>query len=282
VRVFLTTDSASAAKALRGLLKDFGHDVLEPSQYGAGALAHATNFDAAVVGFFASKPNRTQSSAMFVETGIAVGRGVPVLVLTPFPTPIPALTGVPVIEASLEDRVMLRLKVSSFIQGAQSEAPRATPDLRALRRAASNPRPAINLEDRVRRLLEEAGELVSMEDLQPRSSRPDFAVWLTGSSQELGMVLVEVKAYQGEPLARRLREGTARLRDQVLAARASFGLLVYEATEQTKSINASNSPLTAAVSFEDFARAANDQRLDRYIWTLRNKGVHGIGGGDAI
>lgn len=267
---------------LRWILEDLGWSVVESIELGAGALlANAPwNVDAVVAGFFASRPSPRQSSAMYVEIGVALGRGTPVLVVARENRQTPALTSLPRIDASLEDLGTLELKLDLFLEGVRGGVARehfSKPSFSMKPRAAIPMSTAgQSLERAVEELFSDSGTVMFTEALTSADDgRPDLAFYVEGIENELGLILVEVKRFvPSADVNRRLRDASLQLSNYVTRTSAGLGLLVYEAEKGSVSRRAL-SPLTIAVPYHALREELSERPLSEVMRRLRNEAIHG-------
>jgi hypothetical protein len=279
MRVLVTADSARARDVLKSLLLDRGYDVVDPAELGAGALLARSEWeaDAMIAGLLAPRPSPLQRSAVLVEVGIALGRGVPLLLLTLGGKPrIPALTQVPQVEANLSDSETLALKIDLFFQGVSSGAPRE-PSTSASRPTKTQPaaqQSTTALERAVSALLYNNGAslVATREDASDR--RPDLAFFVEGA-ESVGLVLVEVKHFHGEQWRRRLRETVEQLGQQVNLASAGLGLIVYDGVDHPGQLQTGRS-LVAAISLAQLTDQLDRQALPDFVRRVRNAAIHGL------
>lgn len=254
---------------------------MDSADLGAGALLASAEWevDAVVVGLFARRPPQ-QRSAVLVETGIALGRGTPVLLLTREGLQVPALTGVPQIEASLDDPETLALKLDLFFQGVHGGAPR-----RPAGKAEISPREGrltsgypngMELERTVAELFAANGFALVPEPKQtsPRD-RPDLAVYAQGREAELGLVLIEVSQIRSLHWQRRIREASQQLSRHVMRAHAAFGLVIYDG-DGLPSQQRTKEPLVVAISLSGLKHELEQRQLQEIVRRLRNEAIHGL------
>lgn len=282
MRVLITADSATARRKLQAIVESGGHTVLDATELGAGALLAAAvwDADAVVAGLFARRPSQQQRSAVLVETGIALGRGTPVLLLTRENVPVPALTGVPRIEASLDDPETLALKLDLFLQGVRGGAPRQ-PAAGIVTSSKQRPQPTnyatgYELERTVADLLASSGSVLFTE-LRPNSpsDRPDLAFYVKGSEIDLGLILVEVKRINTAEWSRRLRDASHQLARYVAQANAGLGLVVYDGDKvplQRRTL----APQIVAISLANLRGELLERPLEDIVRRLRNEAIHGL------
>ncbi|MHA0284839.1 hypothetical protein ACXYX3_00150 [Mycobacterium sp. C3-094] len=281
MRVLITADLATARRQLQEITQSAGHTVLDSADLGAGALLASAEWevDAVVVGLFARRPPQ-QRSAVLVETGIALGRGTPVLLLTREGLLVPALTGVPQIDARLDDPETLALKLELFFQGVYGGVPRRPADKTEIsRRQGHLPGgypDAMELERTVAELFAANGFALVPEPNQtsPRG-RPDLAVYAQGHEAELGLVLIEVKQIRSPQWQRRIRDASQELSRHVVRAHAAFGLVIYDGDglppqQRTKE------PLVVAISLAALKLELEQRQLQDIVRRLRNEAIHGL------
>lgn len=281
MRVLITADLSTARRQLQAALESGGHTVLDSTELGAGALLAAADWDvdAVVAGFFASRPTQRQLGAVLVEAGVALGRGIPVLLLTRAGVQAPALTGVPRIEANLEDLETLALKLDMVLQGVHGGVPR-----QAAVEAVVSPRitaevarvTGYELEQTVAGLLQVSSSAVFTE---ARSDSPaggaDFAFYFKGRESDLGLVLIEVKQIRGSEWQRRIREASHQLARYVAQANAGFGLVIYDGDSLPPQLRTAD-PFVVAISLESLQIDLEQRSLVEVVWRLRNEAIHGL------
>jgi hypothetical protein len=255
--------------------------VLDSTELGAGALLAAADWDvdAVVAGFFASRPTQRQLGAVLVEAGVALGRGIPVLLLTRAGVQAPALTGVPRIEANLEDLETLALKLDMVLQGVHGGVPR-----QAAVEAVVSPRitaeiarvTGYELKQTVAGILQVSSSAVFTE---ARSDSPaggaDFAFYFKGREADLGLVLIEVKQIRGSEWQRRIREASHQLARYVAQANAGFGLVIYDGDSLPPQLRTAD-PFVVAISLESLQIDLEQRSLVDVVWRLRNEAIHGL------
>jgi hypothetical protein len=281
MRVLITADLSTARRQLQAALESGGHTVLDSTELGAGALLAAADWDvdAVVAGFFASRPTQRQLGAVLVEAGVALGRGIPVLLLTRAGVQAPALTGVPRIEANLEDLETLALKLDMVLQGVHGGVPR-----QAAVEAVVSPRitaeiarvTGYELKQTVAGILQVSSSAVFTE---ARSDSPaggaDFAFYFKGREADLGLVLIEVKQIRGSEWQRRIREASHQLARYVAQANAGFGLVIYDGDSLPLQLRTAD-PFVVAISLESLQIDLEQRSLVDVVWRLRNEAIHGL------
>ena len=280
MRGFLTSDSKAGWSILRRILEGKGHSVAEPTDSGAGALLASSEVqaDAVIAVMLASSPPLQRRAAVLVEIGIAVGRSIPTLIISKPGLPLPSLAGVPRMDADLKDAATLELKVDLFLQGVRDGAPRDLPESAKIgatpvSRAAAAQLSSLELEERVGRLLVAAGSSFLENENSPRSTGPDYALYLQGHETDVGMVLVEVKAVsRSTDPRRRLREAATQLSAYVLTARAALGLLVYDGP----TLRIPATPLVVAMSLDELTAQLESSALPSILRRARNRAIHGM------
>lgn len=285
MRIFVTSDSLQGANAVGELLKFDRHHVDTPQTAGAGALLASGNWsaDAVIAVMSLKKPPKQRFDAILVEVGIAVGRGIPVLLLTRRDLPLPSLAGVPRIDSdigtALDAGSLLRTQIRLFLEGIRSDSPRRTSDV------GSPPQgPALSMhppqnagqafEQKVGDLLRGTGsEVLSEVRAADSSQRADFAIYLPGQEAELGIVLVEAKAFSPSANTRSLlREAAQRLSIQVINARAGLGLLVYDGER----VKLPTTPLVVAMTLTELTNRLTGTSLPDALRQARNEAIHAL------
>jgi hypothetical protein len=279
MRILVVADSANARRRLQHALVSIGHTILDPMEFGAGALlaTSAWHADAVVAGLFAARPSQQQRSAVLVEIGIALGRSAPVLLLTRPGTQPPALLGLPRVDANLEDADTLGIKLELLLQGVSHGAPREFMAGPSLQRQQGLPSPrysAQTLEREVTELLTSNGSTFLKEsDSKNRPRGFDFAFHLESGDLQFGLVLVEVKRLAVGDRGR-LLDAAKILGQQVAASGAGLGLVVYE-SDSPMPMRRNLAPLVAAISVQQLREELLNRPIEEVIGRLRNEAVHG-------
>ncbi len=289
MRIFLTSDSDPGRIPLHGILADRGDIVQEPGELGAGALVSTTDWtaDAVIAAIFDDNPSQERRQSILVEVGVAIGRGIPTLVLSRPGLQLPSLVGVPRIDADPEDTNTLALKVELFLQGVLKNSPRKSTNFSGatagpVSKASISSLAGLELEQAVGQLLQAAGAEFIREthetsinggDRAESIERADFALYIPGHETDLGLVLVEVKSVENaiDP-QRRLHVAAQSLSDHTRKGSAALGLLVYDG----KPVRLSSIPLTAALSIGELTAQLEDDPLATILRRARNQAIHGM------
>jgi hypothetical protein len=288
-RVFLTATSPDESTLVREVLFDLGAEVLDARTVVLGTrwserLARWWNdVDAAVAVLTGSRGGREN---VVFELGIALGRGLPLLVLQgDEPAQLPLeLTEVLSARTNLQNAEALRFHLELFLDrlssGTAIKPPPPEPhrvDVGELRRSldelrrSSKPR-GQDYEQWVARLFRLAGADV-VEPRDPEDRGFDLAVALPGVSPEPGPLFVEVKV-PAQPLD--LAGATSRLHELVLRERAGLGLLLFEDRRLRYGFGFQTTPMVVAMGFDEllFSLERHDGSLTRALYAARNESVH--------
>ncbi|WP_155289562.1 hypothetical protein [Rhodococcoides fascians] len=289
MRIFLTSDSDPGRIPLRGILAERGDIVQEPGELGAGALVSTTDWtaDAVIAAIFDGDPSQERRESILVEVGVAIGRGIPTLILSRPGLQLPSLVGLPRIDADPEDADTLALKIDLFLQGVLKHSPRKSPMFTGaaagpVSKASISLLAGLELEQAVGQLLQAAGaefirearvNSVNGGDRAESIEIADFALYIPGHETDLGLVLVEVKSVANavDP-KRRLRTAAQRLSGYAMRGSAALGLLVYDG----KPVRTSSAPLTACLSIGELAGQLESAPLATVLRRARNKAIHGM------
>lgn len=193
------------------MLDDAGLSPTSSVDLGAGiALANAdlTRLDAAVV-VLPAKRDQRGLQAVLVETGIAAGRDLPLLVIVPPDRTTPtALASMQIVRTELTNREALSLHVGLFAKSLEDRSreslnpPRLAPlqpevadtfENRLASLSASTPAAARSIEEFVVDLLSSAGAQIEPEHAH-HDRRFDAAAFVPGEEGRLGLLIIEVKA----------------------------------------------------------------------------------------
>ncbi len=283
MRVFLTSDSVPGAQAIRDQLELLGHQVQEPTTLGAGALLAAAEWssDVVVAVLWQRRPPRQRREAILVEVGIALGRGLPVLLVSRRGLALPALVGVSRIDTDLNSAVgvsLLKTQLSLFLRGAQLHPPHWHPPTIRPSGVSTGTRPApqtagLEFEEQVGAVLRATGsEVLAEVQLARPDDGADFAVYFPPHESGLGIVLVEAKQVTGPHASRRLREAADQLSQRVLSAHAGVGLLVHSG----RGMRLPSYPLVVTMSLEELSGRLEAAPLPEVLRQARNEAIHAL------
>ncbi|MCM3885048.1 restriction endonuclease [Frankia sp. R82] len=242
------------------------------------------DFDFAVAVLPATGADGTPASvppAIYVELGVVLGRGLPLLVLAENPEDeLPGFGGVAgdvwviagaIDEASLRLNLDLFDKVTGLRRRTGGHGPMGKPPvlvpgsaLRGQLRAAAG-----QLEREVFELLKADGALVEEAADLGRDTAVDAAAVLPGVGGALGPVLVQVKALQGRDLSRAVRD----LARAVSERGASLGVVVYDGPRQQPRTPA-DIPIVV-LHVDDLRQRVEQHTLGRQLVEARNYFIHG-------
>ncbi|WP_433664720.1 hypothetical protein ACQPW1_22765 [Nocardia sp. CA-128927] len=252
----------------------------------------------------AESSNNGARAAIFVEIGIATARGIPILVIVdPNEPPLPALGGLQVIRAALDNYAALEFHIRLFALGA--------PDSRG-------PAPEsfdVALVDRPIKIFVPRGRGKSsqIDDLLNEYAKLGSKIMWTGHGQREGRIaelLDDLLTEQGAIVQREVRDQDGgvvdiafthpRIRETVLvevkdaedessidSAREqlyryvchndqAFGLLLFRGTGERFTPEVSpDFPLIWAMEIGDFSRKVSRQELGEFLRQTRNRLVHG-------
>lgn len=231
---------------LRALLAELDIGATTTAQLLAGAqlaTVGLNQFDFAVTVLPATRQHGTPttSPAIFLEMGIALGRGLPLLVLAESADEdLPSLGGLASnvwIVAGTQDAAAIRLHLSLFTDvlainqstgPVLDRQPSPTTSSKILNEQNATNR-GQRLDQVVVGLLRAGGALVEESaNAGPEDRGVDAAALIPGTEQSLGPVLVEVKASRGLELSPAVRN----LGRYVTVRKAMFGLLIYDGPRQ--------------------------------------------------
>lgn len=272
---------------LRAVLDELDTGVTTTAQLLVGAQLATVPldmFDFAVAVLPATGPGGTPApapSAVYLEAGIALGRGLPLIVLTE--NADANLPGIGDLAsdvwtvAGVKDEAGLRLHLSLFSKVVSARQPADGSDLRA-----ASPAPVLavppaepigmraqRLEHLVLSLLQAAGAVVEEPHGSAGDGGVDAAVLVPGAERALGPVLIEVKALRGHGLSGAMRQ----LATFVIERAASLGLVVYDGPHQEQPL-LSGLPVMA-MQVDELRRQAESGALGRTLIQARNSFVHG-------
>lgn len=272
---------------LRTVLKELDTGVTTTAQLLVGAQLATVPldmFDFAVAVLPAIGPDGTPAtppSAVYLEAGIALGRGLPLIVLAQDPdADLPGIGDLASdvwTVAGVKDEAGLRLHLSLFTKVLANRRPVGGSDLRmatplpvwAVPPSESIGVRARKLEDLVIFLLHAAGALVEEPRSSGRDGGVDAAVLVPGAERALGPVLIEVKALRGHGLSTAMRQLATFVRERG----ASLGLVVYDGPHQEQPL-LSGLPVLA-MQVDELRGQVESGTLGRTLIQARNSFVHG-------
>jgi hypothetical protein len=271
---------------LRALLEELDTSATMTAQLLAGAqlaTVALNQFDFAVALLPATGEHSapTTPPAIYLEMGIALGRGLPLLVLAERTNQdLPGLGGLASnvwIVVGARDEASIRLHLSLFTKvlainraagpvfGGQPPLPKSAKSVNEQNATNRGQR----LEQVVVDLLEAGGALVEeAANARPGDRGVDAAALIPGAEQALGPVLVEVKASRGSELSPAVRN----LGVYVMVRKAMLGLLIYDGPRQDLPWP-SGFPVVA-MHVNDLRQHVQNGTLGRRLIGARNSYVH--------
>ena len=285
MRCFISSPIDTDTKVLEALLSELGVESVHTTKTGPGALfAEQSTEDADFfVAVLSSKKGGASPPGVLVETGIALGKGLPTLLIAPPPTRVPlALTTISTVHASVSDRNALELHLRLFFR---------LPDTRSAQQAATSTLPKLLSLDFGR-------ELTAIEQLPSRNRASAFeevvvdlfrasggnvaersggdggvdaAVALPDDESHLGLVLIQAK--YGTQSVRAIKTAQSKLQEQVLQRGAGLGLLILGGLgDQAFAIQ--EMPMIVTMSAEDLANRTREESLAEVLRQARNEAIH--------
>lgn len=231
----------------------------------------------------------TSLPAIYVEIGVATGRGLPLLVISESPgQPLPALAGLTMVVTEFGNYEAQRLQIGLFLrqigttqysQPVQAPVPSGRPisvdysaRLNEIRESSAGLR-ALAFEQLVGDLLRGAGAQVEQSMSGPGDLGVDAAAFIPGEEGRLGTVMIQVKS--GTLQGHTLRVDELKLSTLVARARAGLGLLVYDriAPDARKIPNA---PLVSRLGIDELLTELEIRPLSAVLTEARNRAVHGL------
>jgi len=280
---------------LRAVLTDHAVRIDPTSHVGAGvALAGVSlaPYDFAVAVIPADHERHEASlPAIYVEIGVAVARGLPLIVIAGTVIPAsPALAGAAaIVMTELGNEKALRLHLGVFVRQMQA-APRAhqparlpaspAPSLpaaylmrlQAVRESPGGLRGA-EFERLVGDLLREAGAQAEERSPWEPDGGADIAAFIPGEEQRLGAVVIQVKS--GTLTSHALRATQHELSTYVLQAGARLGLLVYDQIAPGAS-KVPPAPQVFSLGIDQLLAELETKPLSTVLTQARNRAVHGV------
>lgn len=288
MRALLIAPYGVDLSVLTPILEQEGLTTVLTQDLGAGvqlADADLKTFDAAIA-ILPDERNRAGVPAVFVEVGIAVARGLPLLVVLPKTQKLPAaLATVQNVKTSLDNREALQLHVRLFVRSLRAQPASETPqspepsplnadvaaEFRArLRRVRALPRRERELEQLVADLLRAGGAQVEERPRLPRTGHQvDAAAVVPGEEQSLGIVIVEIRSFSSRG---QLQGAEHQLQSYVLETGGGLGLLVYDGDGGQEPRH--TTPFILSLPVEQLIGALEDASLPRILLRARNEAAH--------
>jgi hypothetical protein len=293
VRCLLIAPHGVDLDLLLAVLAEQGAEVVSTAELGAGAVLAQVPLDQVDFGIAVLPSGHEECAAgipaVYVEIGVAAGRGVPLLVVVEPPEPpSPALAGLTTVSTAFDNGEALRLHLGLFLRSVAAAPSRPEPpppvmvggglaDYRErLQTIRSSPpgRRGLEFEQFVVDLLRDAGALTEEPASEGgRDYGVDIAAFVPGEEHRLGTLLVEVKS--GRLTSRTLRDSQNKLSTQVLQRRAGLGLFVYDGAV----INPEQlppSPLVFSLTFDQLLSELEHRPLRDVLVHARNRAIHGM------
>jgi hypothetical protein len=277
--------------ALRTVLAELGITATATTQLLVGAQLATVpldDFSFAVAVLPASGPDRGPGApaTIFLEAGIALGRGVPLIVLAEDPDEdLPALGGLASdvwTIAGVKDEASIRLHLTLFTKILETHRPTRDSVQRWRSKVlivgdsgvgksglAMQLGGEAGLQEEVLSLLRTGGATVESEAVVGGGDRVDAVALIPGAERVLGPVLIEVKALRGHGLPAAVDQLTTFLG----RSGAMFGLIVYDGPHQ-ESGPVRNFPIVA-MHIDQLRELVRDGSLGSRLVQIRNTAVHG-------
>jgi hypothetical protein len=268
---------------LRTVLAELGITATATTQLLVGAQLATVSLDEfsfAVAVLPASGPDGTPArtpATIFLEAGITLGRGVPLIVLAEDPDEdLPVLGGLASNVWTItgaKDEASIRLHLTLFTKVLGTRRP--TPDFIPRLESSAAPSETIDqsgqgLEGEVLSLLQASGARVESQIVSGSGDHVDAVALIPGAERALGPVLIEVKALQGKGLS----EAVSQLAAFLTRSGAMFGLVVYDGPRQ-KPGPASGFPIVA-MHIDELREQVRDGSLGSTLVYIRNTAAHGL------
>ena len=290
MRCLLIAPSDADTSGVELVLEERDVSITRTTQLGSGAdlaTAELDDVDFAVVIFIIeqSKLITRGMTAVYVEAGIVLGKGLPLFVISVGTTAVPAaLARLPSATLDLSDIESLRLHLGLFVRGLTgypsdpverkrqvggSLSPESVSQYREWLNRARVGRDAPEYEDLVFDVLTAAGAVAERSTWPDRGADGAFVV---PGEESLGYVLFEIKA-SASLNARSLRSAQNVLQAAVIERRGALGLLLFDVASQPTA-DLATTPLVVALSLEQFLEELGRKPLASVVRSARNEAVH--------
>jgi hypothetical protein len=287
--------SGLGLSVLRAVLTDYAVDIDSTSDIGAGVVLAGVplaQYDFAVAVIPADhKRHEAALAAIYIEIGVAVARGLPLIVIAGTSIPAsPALAGATtIVMTELGNEEALRLHLGVFLRQVQT-APRTEQSVRlpassapsvpaaymtrlqAVRESPEGLRGA-EFERLVGDLLREAGAQAEERSPWEPDGGVDIAAFIPGEEQRLGAVVIQVKS--GTLTSHALRATQHELSAYVLQAGAGLGLLVYDQIAPGAR-KVPPAPQVFSLGIDQLLAELETKPLSTVLTQARNHAVHGV------
>jgi hypothetical protein len=224
----------------------------------------------------------TTPSTIYLEAGIALGRGLPLIVLAENPDEdLPVLGGLArnvwtiagaTDEAGIRLHLTLFIKVLELYTSARDSGPLLEPPVAQPGTPPAEPTAGREqgLQQKVLDLLRAVGAEVEAEAVAGSGVRVDAAALIPGTERILGPVLIEAKALHGRGLPAAVSELAAFLAQ----SRAAFGLVVYDGPRQQP--GPANGFPVMAMHIDELREHVSRGSLGQALVYARNAAAHGL------
>lgn len=273
--------------ALRTVLAELGVTATGTTQLLVGAQLATVplddfSFAVAVLPASRSDGRLATPATIFLEAGIALGRGIPLIVLAEDPDEdLPVLGGLAsnvwtIAGAKDEDSIRLHLTLFTRILEIDSPVHNSVQRLKPSTPSSATPstetsgRRDKSLQEEVFDLLQAGGAKVESESFSSSGDRIDAAAIIPGAGPALGPVLIEVKALHGHGLPAAVNQLTAFL----ARSGAMLGLVVYDGPRQEPG-SASGFPIVA-MHIDELREHVLRGSLGSTLVYIRNRAAHGL------
>jgi hypothetical protein len=283
----LIAPSYADLSALRTVLAELGFTAMTTMQLLVGAQLATVPLDEFAFAVAVLPPSRSDgapgaaSATIFLEAGIALGRGLPLIVLAEDPDEdLPVFGGLAsnvwtVVNA--KDEASIRLHLTLFTKVLETHGPPGDSEP-LLPASAASVKPstetiggrARDLEEAVVGLLRACGAQVESEAISSGGDQVDAVALIPGTEHVLGPVLIEVKTLRG----RGLSAAVDQLGAYVVRSRAMSGLVVYDGPRQGAPGPASGFPI-AVMHIDELREHVRDGTLGSALVYNRNSAMHG-------
>lgn len=293
MRVYLSVPARVDTSELRRVIEAAGDTVVDYEDVNGsmrewlGSRAAWEGVDAVVA--VAGMADGTRSDTVLIESGVALGRGIPLLVIYEDDSSVTAAwpPSVTIARTSLLNAEALSFHMKLFLAKIQrgpekisTRPPRKAPyvDVAQARRQLAQIREehgaarGLALE----RWLAELFRASDVEAAEPAGGDRgfDFVLTLSEQAPSLGPIVVEVKSSTSP---RRLWELASRLHQIVLQERAALGLVLVDDDKTLGRFPIQEVPLVAVLGADELLDAISRQgSLSAVLVRLRNLAVHGL------
>ncbi|MHB8659316.1 MAG: restriction endonuclease [Solirubrobacteraceae bacterium] len=288
MRIVIIATRDDNVQTLARALTEEGFEPTSSQRIGAGAALAEGITDDIVAAVAVIPPSSAGLSAVLVEVGIALGRGLPLLVMvTPGSELPPALLGVRSVVADVDNREALGFQLRMFAQSLRTDSAQPEPTspagkplsshevarfrgrLAEMARGDTPGKRGAAFEKWIVDVLRAGGATVEQDRRYAVDQGVDAVASIPGEEHLLGPLLVQAKFFSGSP---HLQVPARKLVGQVLTRGAGLGLLIYGSPSPDPKPD--RTPRVISLWAEDLIVELEQMSLAEVLVRARNEAIH--------